>query len=149
MLSKKCPKCGSTKYFLIASNLISDVEYEKRLRCRRCEWEWHERFSLLSEGNAYVYIWDNQKKISIPIHRWVWEQSNGRLLSAVEVIHHKNRNRSDNRRSNLALMDKYSHHGKFNAIPICKRCGHSWYPRQPEVRICPKCKSPYWDKERK
>jgi len=30
----------------------------------------------------------------------------------------------------------------------CKRCGHSWYPRQPEVRICPKCKSPYWDKER-
>lgn len=31
----------------------------------------------------------------------------------------------------------------------CKRCGHSWYPRQPEVRICPKCKSPYWDKERR
>lgn len=30
----------------------------------------------------------------------------------------------------------------------CKRCGHSWYPRQPEVRICPKCKSPYWDKDR-
>lgn len=30
----------------------------------------------------------------------------------------------------------------------CKRCGHQWYPHQPEVRICPKCKSPYWDKER-
>ena len=31
----------------------------------------------------------------------------------------------------------------------CKRCWHSWYPKQPEVRICPKCKSAYWDKKRK
>ena len=30
----------------------------------------------------------------------------------------------------------------------CKRCGHTWYPRQPTIRICAKCKSPYWDKER-
>ncbi|MBN1823144.1 MAG: hypothetical protein JW803_02370 [Endomicrobiales bacterium] len=29
----------------------------------------------------------------------------------------------------------------------CKRCGHRWLPRQAEVRICPKCKSPYWDKK--
>ena len=31
----------------------------------------------------------------------------------------------------------------------CKRCRHSWTPRQKEVRICPKCKSPYWDKDKK
>ncbi len=31
----------------------------------------------------------------------------------------------------------------------CKRCNHLWYPRKNDVRICPKCKSPYWDKERK
>jgi Zn finger protein HypA/HybF involved in hydrogenase expression len=30
----------------------------------------------------------------------------------------------------------------------CKRCGHEWYPKQPDVRICPKCKSPYWDRDR-
>lgn len=30
----------------------------------------------------------------------------------------------------------------------CKRCGHSWYPKQPDVRICPKCKSVYFDRER-
>ncbi len=29
----------------------------------------------------------------------------------------------------------------------CKRCGHSWIPRQNEVRICPNCKSAWWDKE--
>lgn len=31
----------------------------------------------------------------------------------------------------------------------CERCEHKWVPRQKEIRICPKCKSPYWDKKRK
>jgi len=30
----------------------------------------------------------------------------------------------------------------------CTRCGYKWYPRSPEVIICPKCKSPYWDKKK-
>lgn len=33
---------------------------------------------------------------------------------------------------------------------ICKRCEHKWYKRQEKYPIlCPKCKSQYWDKERK
>jgi DNA-directed RNA polymerase subunit RPC12/RpoP len=33
----------------------------------------------------------------------------------------------------------------------CYRCGHSWAPLQAESKpnVCPKCKSPYWDKPRK
>ena len=31
----------------------------------------------------------------------------------------------------------------------CKRCNHRWMPRKKEIRICPSCKSPYWDRERK
>lgn len=27
----------------------------------------------------------------------------------------------------------------------CKRCGHKWPPKKEDVRLCPKCKSPYWD----
>ena len=30
----------------------------------------------------------------------------------------------------------------------CKRCGHEWVPRQREVRICPKCKSAWWDRKK-
>lgn len=33
----------------------------------------------------------------------------------------------------------------------CERCGHEWLPRQqdaPEPRVCPKCKSPYWNRPR-
>ena len=29
----------------------------------------------------------------------------------------------------------------------CERCGHEWVPRhkEQEPKVCPKCKSPYWD----
>lgn len=29
----------------------------------------------------------------------------------------------------------------------CKRCSYEWQPRKPvsEIRICPRCKSAYWD----
>ena len=30
----------------------------------------------------------------------------------------------------------------------CKRCGHEWVPRKKEIVLCPKCKSPYFDKDR-
>jgi ssDNA-binding Zn-finger/Zn-ribbon topoisomerase 1 len=28
----------------------------------------------------------------------------------------------------------------------CIRCGHAWIPRKLEIRTCPKCNSPYFDK---
>ncbi len=33
----------------------------------------------------------------------------------------------------------------------CERCGHEWIPRgdlAEEPRVCPKCKSPYWNQPR-
>lgn len=32
---------------------------------------------------------------------------------------------------------------------FCRRCGHHWRPRQPEVTICPRCKSRHWAEPRK
>lgn len=31
---------------------------------------------------------------------------------------------------------------------VCKRCGHEWTPRRSNPEMCPKCKSPYWHRER-
>jgi hypothetical protein len=33
----------------------------------------------------------------------------------------------------------------------CERCEHEWVPRdtENEPRVCPKCKSPYWNRPRK
>ena len=27
----------------------------------------------------------------------------------------------------------------------CTRCGHKWIPRKSDVRLCAKCKTPYWE----
>ncbi len=31
----------------------------------------------------------------------------------------------------------------------CKRCNHEWHPHKSEIRLCPKCKSAYWDTAKK
>jgi predicted Zn-ribbon and HTH transcriptional regulator len=32
---------------------------------------------------------------------------------------------------------------------VCKRCGHVWIGRKDTLpRVCPKCKSPYWNRNR-
>ncbi len=31
----------------------------------------------------------------------------------------------------------------------CKKCNHQWIPRKLDVRVCPKCKSAWWDIEKK
>lgn len=33
----------------------------------------------------------------------------------------------------------------------CERCEHEWVPREKDrdPRVCPKCKSPYWDRPRR
>ena len=28
----------------------------------------------------------------------------------------------------------------------CIKCGHTWIPRKTEVRLCPNCKTAYWDR---
>jgi DNA-directed RNA polymerase subunit RPC12/RpoP len=40
----------------------------------------------------------------------------------------------------------------MSKVPImgyrCQRCGHEWLPRKNskgEPKVCPKCKSPYWN----
>jgi len=39
---------------------------------------------------------------------------------------------------------------KMIKILKCKRCGHEWASkRENRPIICPKCKSPYWDRKRR
>ena len=40
--------------------------------------------------------------------------------------------------------------GRYLRSFVCLRCGHTWSPRERSrlPRVCPVCKSPYWDRER-
>jgi hypothetical protein len=31
----------------------------------------------------------------------------------------------------------------------CQKCSHKWIPRKSDVRLCPKCQTPLWDKPKK
>lgn len=52
------------------------------------------------------------------------------------------------------MATKKSEPGKLQLVQVmgyrCERCSHVWVPRKSTDRpkICPKCKSPYWDRER-
>lgn len=70
------------------------------------------------------YRWLCDKGREIMEHRYVMEQHLGRLLSSIEVVHHKNGNKLDNRISNLELTN-FSEHTSQHRIHNhpCIICG--------------------------
>lgn len=55
-----------------------------------------------------------------------------------------------NRKYNISFVNhKCDSYIRNTNTGICERCGHEWYSRSKvKPRVCPKCKSPYWDKPR-
>lgn len=144
-----CPKCQSKSKYLVSVSLLNNECFIRHYKCRHCTYKWNSGYPLFSKENKYQLIWLPDSKITKPLHRWVWEQYHKETLSDTDAIHHINRNRGDNRPSNLLRLSKYEHNGNFHRLAIiCKRCGHRWLPKAFRQRVCPKCKSPYWDKER-
>lgn len=52
----------------------------------------------------------------IAVHRWVAKRKLGRLVRYPEVVHHKNRNKLDNRPSNLVVCKSQAVHEYFHRI---------------------------------
>jgi len=54
------------------------------------------------------------KDSNTPVHRWVAENSLGRKLKKCEVVHHKDRNKSNNSAGNLHVFKSQSEHDKIH-----------------------------------
>lgn len=146
--SPKCPRCSGQSYIITKQYLKDDETLAKGYKCYECRFEWEELEPLLHSDTKYHYIWLPESKTSMQLSRWVWEQKHNCKLPHTAVIHHINRNRSDDRLTNLELTDAHHHNGLHERGITCRKCGHKWIPRQSTVRICARCKSPYWDTPR-
>ncbi len=58
------------------------------------------------DRKGYLRFKDSNK----PVHRWIAENKLGRKLRKGEVVHHKNRNKQDNRSSNLWVFKNQDAH---------------------------------------
>ena len=78
----------------------------------------------MSDSNSYLYMDENHKDMTYIdskgyvrfkdsdryYHRWVKEKELGRYLEPWEVVHHKNKDRLDNRPENLEIKTKDEHY---------------------------------------
>lgn len=128
------------------------------------------------EKKDYFLEYGSHDGNNMSLHRWAYQQSIGKRIQWDWVVHHINGIKGDNRVSNLYAMPPKAHgktvihivsvlqarirelehrigSGIDNNNPTrfgCLRCNHNWFSRVKRYpRICPKCKSPYWDKPRK
>ncbi len=66
-----------------------------------------KRILIYIDENGYKRYSDSNKLV----HRHVAEMKLGRKLKKGEVVHHKNRNKLDNRRSNIWVFEsQHKHH---------------------------------------
>lgn len=94
-------------------------------------------YDKLNDGYLWCYvIYFNNKKKSIPYHKYLWEKENGKTPKGY-IIHHKDKNKLNNSLNNFELLTRSEHAKLHYKAPIestfieliCKYCNKK-FPRR-------------------
>lgn len=134
---KECKHCGKT--FTVRSS--KKVKFCSTSCATSWKWEnvpytyqsgenhpnWKGGRSITKLGYVTIskkgYPSANKKSGRILEHRYVMEQHLGRKLTAKELIHHSNGDKTDNRIENLVLTSRGTHMRIMFANVKCPKCG--------------------------
>lgn len=110
--------CGSNK---IMARGLCNSHYLRLKRYGRIHLGRRKNGSGCILNTGYIYVGANGKRMLQ--HRLIMEKHLGRKLKSEEDVHHKNRNRLDNRIENLVVVTRKEHrnlHVGFERKPMSK-----------------------------
>ncbi len=110
-----CEICGAGRWVEIRKG---EPSFRRCKKCRNIGVERHGKKKYVNYGGYNLIYIDNSDPFRcmangdgrIPEHRYLIAKMLGRSLSNIEIVHHKNGNKYDNRLDNLELLIRKNHH---------------------------------------
>lgn len=113
---KPCEACGAPMYIVPSTGTRRFCDrkcYEANRIKRSGTGRQHNGREVIRDHDGYLRIWEpshpSASQGRVLEHRWVVEQSIGRLLGTAEHVHHVNGIKDDNREENLAVLAHGEH----------------------------------------